>query len=394
MTLTGVGPSEEAVRAKYAHLFNAEMDHNHGQVDYIKPLMDTTGIRPLETEVQRWYTALISRHSLGKLEKLHQITGIAIKTPEDTVQHAYAEFVAGEPFFGVSLDSMRTLQRLTGIEPKLPEDAVQRGYSSCIRLAGNDTSYETRGSYDQIRTFNNLRTLSGFVPSQDAIDHGYRTYFRGEESNHDWRGERRVRNLHILWNNGIRPSQDVIQEWYITLLNQDNGSLIPALRSLTGAAPEEKPVQEKYAAIAKTGFVGGIKYWQKTTGITPKLSEDAVQEGYAHCLMKGFLDHIQEMKQFTGIGSKFTEQLTQEAYISYLHRGKIEAIDIENAPNSKAIKQLREMTGTNPPEDLVQRKYAVLAKQRWWNHFKDLQEATGITPSPEAYRSLFQPAQK
>ena len=261
-------------------------------------------------------------------------------------------------------DNFAILQEMSGVEPE--EEVVQEVYADCA----------SKGSASGLKAW---ERVTGVPPklSEDVIQKGYlKLLERGDDLlSYADDLERATK---------VKPSHAVVQEAYKNCIKKcrlsDFKTLKEKFQKTTGISPElsEEFVQEQYANYTKKGWLDESKKLQEMTKIEPKLSEDTIQEGYANYVRTSELYKLKELQKRTGVEPKLSEEVIQEGYKIYMSNSNVDL-----------LKKLQELTSVQPQEKLVQEAYKKLFSKAKTNYdfrlfhlgsIRKLQEATGIRP--------------
>lgn len=250
-----------------------------------------------------------------------------IKPPEDLVQEVYARFLKDG-----HVHNYVSAKKEIGIKSELSEEFIQERYTDCIKEG-------------HIGRLEDIFKETRIIPSEEIIQEGYSCFLK----------DCKIPSFSRLIDaSKVKPvvSDDQYQEAYNTLFKENNMYKMEELKKASGITVKipEDVVQEKYLSNFKREHMPNVSNLLEATGIKPDISEDCIQEKYAQNLEDRDFMNMKDIQDVLGIKPNFSNEMIQQKYSDYLSSGN---------PYNKTgcVYNLKEITGINPSEDLVQKCY-------------------------------------
>ena len=346
---------------KIQRRYEAIIDQEHGCdtcIPKLEGLVQLTGIRPSDELLRKIYlTSLEERSTVVGREKLKNFSkkyGLAELVTEGEIQGIYGRFLdEGDIHYvedavevsgvtpvlneeqvrsayikafqkGVCASIISSFQRLSGVKPKIPEHLVQEKYAE----------YFSR-EYP-MSLLKEIKEVTGVVPVLDPIK--VKERFRTLLEREDMRSASELKN--VL---DVDFPEDVISDLYVSMVENGRFGSLDRLMNATRITPKWELLENKYRAFLDEHDFAGARMLKKNFGVCLKLNESEVQAIY---------------KSFSG------------------------------APSMYEIKDVIELTGVSPEEDIVQRWYVSLIGGGSFDRLNEFRDFTGIKPSEETLGSL------
>lgn len=249
---------------------------------------------------------------------------------------------------------LEELYNLTGISPEFSEEAVQEGYAACVK------------DVMKFRNISWIKDKTNIDISENLIQNIYEIFLK----------EDRFHNLEELIRvTGAHPKESLIQEFYKKYIDEEKEDALSNLQKITEIPFSEDMIQDRYSDYVKKGRLYSLENLEETTKIKPSLSQEAVQEGYDKFTRWGAMDQIEKLQKRTGVKPSFSEEAVQEGYAYLIERG------FEEIKNKINIRELKEVTGISPSEDMVQKFYSDYFANRKIEEIIAIERETRVKPN-------------
>jgi len=214
---------------------------------------DNRGV-PLNSieDLFRFYS---NKGEVQKIRQLQQDTGI--QPPEDAVQQLYGFLLEKvqaniSPHANIThLDNMERLFEETSVQAHVSEESVQRAYEKIL-----STSYGPNGVDTLLRT-------TGVKPSEDMVQNVYVNLLEGHHIE---------RFVSLARATGIKLPEDYAREIFLNLMNSHSDKL-GSFIEVSGVKLSENDVSDQYFQYASIGRLDSAKRLREATGMTPPEDE-------------------------------------------------------------------------------------------------------------------------
>ena len=322
--ISGQLPSEELIQRVFQHYLSHANQYDLSHVgfdgmEYTKTLLSKLGRKPLLDEqqiqiLQGKYRKSVQIGDIKTIEKLIKMTGVEPVLSDEDIQEGYKnclnEALTGNKYYadkGVS--DCRRLESISGIPIK--ESTIQE-----ITRRFFERSL-IPGSYGKFR---HILESIGFFQNfpEDKVHEEYSKLFRAGFI--DW-----IIDLKRFTGISPRIKEQEVQEGYNLLFKEDIGqngihinprSLIHQLMLFTNIRPSESIVQSYYVEKIRKDKIDDISKIAEITGIKPSLPQEEVINAYEATLRDNDFDKLKRIRDVTGIC--YPQENIQRKYQEYI----------------------------------------------------------------------------